>query len=118
MPGKPFEPRGVDALGETQSHQQEFVRALAARQHLVADDAMAIRLDPHEPGFRTLLGRGGVALAANVEAPVRARTDARIFVAAPVDEVVPAFAAGAGVGGDLLGRKPVAGASGLRSDGP
>ena len=36
---------------------------------------------------------------------MRAGTDAGIFVAAPVDEIVPAFGAGARVVGNLVGRQ-------------
>ncbi len=65
---------------------------------------MAERLDPHQPGFGPSFGRGGAALARDVEAAVRARTDTGIFVAAPIHEIVPAFGARPRVIGNLIGR--------------
>ena len=50
-----------------------------------------------------LLDRGGVALAVDQQAAMRARADAGIFAVAPVDEVVDRFLAGAGVVGNLVG---------------
>ena len=72
---------------------------------------MAERLDPHQPGLRPLLGRGGAALAVDVEPAVRARPDAGIFVRAPVDEIVPALGARPRVVGNLVG-----GQAGVRAD--
>ena len=39
------------------------------------------------------------------DAPVRTGADADVFAVAPVDEIVPAFAAGPRVVGDLVGGK-------------
>ena len=82
-----------------------FVGLLDAQQRFVGDDAVAVRLDAHQPGFGSLLGRGRVALAVDHEAAMRAGTDAGIFVIAPIDEIVPAFGAGARMVGDLVGRQ-------------
>ena len=112
--GEPLVARGVDAFGEPQPHQQELVGHLRAQQRVVADDAMAERLDPHQPGLRPPLGRGGVALAVDVETAMRAGTDAGIFVRAPIDEIVPALGAGPRVVGDFVGRKAGGGAHLLR----
>ena len=106
--------RRIDAFGEPQSHQQKFVGHFARRQRLVDDEAVAVRLDAHQPGFRPLLGLGGVAAAVDVEPAMRARTDAGIFVAAPVDQIVPALGAGPRVVGNLVGRQAGAGADLLR----
>ena len=84
---------GVDALGEPQSHQQKFVGAFFAVEKIVGDDAMAVGLDAHQPGLRAFFGRDRVPDTIDVEAAMRARADAGIFVAAPVDQIVLAFGA-------------------------
>ena len=48
-----------------------------------------------------------MAVAADVEAAMGARPDAGIFVRAPINEIVPAFAAGPRVIGNLVGRQAV-----------
>ena len=83
----------INAFGQPQPHQQKFVGALFAVEAIVGDDAMAVGLDPHQPGFGALFGGNGVARAADVEAAMGARADAGIFFAAPVDEIVPALGA-------------------------
>jgi hypothetical protein len=75
---------------------------------------MAERLDAHQPGLRPALGDGGVALAVDVEAAMRAGADAGIFVAAPIDEIVPALGARPGMVGDFVGGKAGGGAHRLR----
>ena len=50
----------------------------------------------------------------DIEAAMRAGTDAGIFLAAPVDEIMLAFRAGARVIGNLVGRQAVRGADLLR----
>ena len=102
--------RGVDAFGEAQAHQQEFVGLFDAVSVSSVIDAVADRLDAHQPGLGALLGRGRVARAVDVEAAMRAGPDAGIFVAAPIDEIVPALGAGARVIGNLVGGKPGAAA--------
>ena len=82
----------VDAFGEPQAHQQKFVGALFAVEMIVGDDAVAVGLDPHQPRFGTLLGGDRVPDAADVEAAMRAGTDAGIFLAAPVNQIVLALA--------------------------
>ena len=84
---------GVDALGEPQSHQQEFVGAFFAVEAIVGDDAVAVGLDAHQPGLGTLLGRDRVPDAVDIEPAMRAGADAGIFLAAPVDQIVPALRA-------------------------
>ena len=105
---------GVDALGEPQSHQQEFVGALFAVEAIVDHDAMAVGLDAHQPGLGTLFGGDGVPDAVDIEAAMGAGTDAGIFLAAPVDQIVPALRAGPGVVGNLVGRQALLGADLLR----
>src|SRR5271156_4320511 len=83
----------IDALGEPKPHQQEFVGALLTRQHLVGNEAMALRFHQTEPSLRALFSRGGVALAVDIEPPVSAGADAGIFVGSPIDEIVPALTA-------------------------
>ena len=90
---------------EAKPHQQEFVGALFGCEQLVGDRAVAERLDPHQPGFGLFLGHGGVAAAVDVDPAVGAGTDAGVFVGAPVNQVVPAFGAGPGVIGHLVGRQ-------------
>src|SRR4051812_29024346 len=82
---------GVYALGKAQAHQQIFVGLLGAGQRLVGDDAVAVRLDAHQPRFRTLLGRRRVARAVDEQPAMCAWSNAGIFVIAPVDEIVPAL---------------------------
>ena len=84
---------GIDALGQPQAHQQKFVGALFAVEAIVGNDAVAVGLDPHQPGFGTLFGRDRMARAIDVEAAMGARADAGIFLAAPVDEIVLALRA-------------------------
>ena len=98
--------RRVDAFGEAQA-PSAGIRRRAPRRVSSSSviDAVAERLDPHQPGFRALLGRGGVAAAVDVEPAVRAGADAGIFVVAPIDEIVPALGARPRVVGDLVGRQ-------------
>ena len=111
--------RDIDAFGKPQPHEQKLVGDFLAGEHVVGDDTVAARLDPHEPGLRPFFGGDGVAGAgdiepANVQATMGARSDAGIFVGAPIDEIVPAFAAGPRMIGDLVGRKAVRRADLLR----
>ena len=102
--------RDVDAFGKPQPHEQKLVGHFLARQHVIGDEAVAVGLDPHQPGLRPFFRRGGVPVAADIEPAMGARSDAGIFVAAPIDEIVPAFAAGPRVVGNLVGRQAVRGA--------
>ena len=106
---RPARQRGVaariDALGEPQAHQQELVGLLVAAEQIIDRHAVAERLDPHQPGFRAFLGRGGAPRAVHHETPMRARTDAGIFAIAPVDQVVAALGARPRVVGHLVGRQ-------------
>ena len=104
-PAADLERARVDALAEAQAHQQELVALLLAGQRLVLDEAVALALDLGQPHFRMSLGLLREPSLRRDEAPMRARTDARIFAVAPVDEVVPALAARARVVGDLIGRQ-------------
>ena len=97
--------RGIDALGEPQAHQQEFIGALFAVEAIVGDDAVAVGLDPHQPRLGALFGGDRVPDAVDIEPAMRAGTDAGIFLAAPVDQIVLAFRAGARVIGNLVGRQ-------------
>ena len=105
---------GVDALGEPQAHQQKFVGALFAVEAVVGDDAVAVGLDPHQPCLGALFGRDRVPDAVDIEPAMRAGTDAGIFLAAPVDQIVPAFRAFSRVIGNLVGRQPMRAADLLR----
>ena len=97
--------RGIDALGEPQAHEQEFVALLLRAQGLVLDEA--------RPSASTRAsqasGRRSQACASRParrhEPAVRAGADAGIFAVAPIDEVVAALAAGAGVVRDFVGRQ-------------
>ena len=71
-------------------------------------------LDLREPSFRAFFRRGGVAVAVDVEPAVGAGPDAGIFVRPPIDEIVPAFAAGPRMIGNLVGGQAVRGADLLR----
>ena len=55
-----------------------------------------------------------MALAVDVEPGMRARADAGLFVRAPINEVVAALRARAGVIGNLVGRQTCARANFLR----
>ncbi len=98
---------GIDAFGEPQAHQQEFVGALFAVEEIVGDDAVAVGLDPHQPGLRALFGGDRVPDAVDIEPAMGAGTDAGIFLAAPVHEVMLALRAGPRVIGNLVGRQAV-----------
>ena len=50
------------------------------------DEAVAQCLDPHQPGFGPLLGCRGAPVSVDIEPSMRARSDAGIFLRAPVDE--------------------------------
>src|SRR5258708_5608561 len=84
---------GIDALGEPQAHQQKFIGALFAVQPIVGDDTMARRLDAHQPRLGALFGRDRMPDAIDIEAAMGAGTDAGIFLAAPVNQVMSAFGA-------------------------
>ena len=90
-------PCRVDAFGKTKSHQQKLIGDFRGREHFVGGYAVAFFFHPREPAFRTLFGGGGVVLAGDIEPAVRAGPDAGLFLGAPIDEVVPAFAARPGV---------------------
>ncbi len=96
---------GIDAFREPQAHQQKLVGAFFAVEKIVRHDAMAVGLDAHQPRLWTPLGGDRMADTLDVQPPMRAGADAGIFVAAPVDQIVPAFRAGAGVIGNLVGRQ-------------
>ena len=64
---------------------------------------MAVALDPRKPGLRVLFGDGGKAGITGHETPMRPRSDPGIFAIAPIDEVVAALGALAGMVGDLVG---------------
>ena len=83
-------------------------------QLLVDDQAVACRLHAHQPAFRALVGFGRVAAAVDIEPAMRARPDAGIFVAAPIDQIVPAFGARPRVVGNFVGRQAGLGADRLR----
>ncbi len=63
-------------------------------QFLVDDQAVAVPSTRISQASGLLLGFGGVTAAVDVEPAMRAGTDAGIFVAAPVNQVVPALGAG------------------------
>ena len=63
----------IDAFGEPQAHEQEFVGGFAVRQRLVDDDTVVITLDALEPGLGALLRRRGPTASADVEATVSTR---------------------------------------------
>jgi len=105
---------GVDALGKPQPHQQKFIGALVAREHIVGDDAMTVGFDAHQPRLGALFGRNRASRALDIEPAMRAGADAGIFVAAPIDQIVPALRAFARMVGDLVGRQAVTAADLLR----
>src|SRR6185436_11564245 len=51
---------GVDTLGQSQSHEQEFVGPFFAVEVIVGDDAVAVGLDAHQPGLGTFFSRDRV----------------------------------------------------------
>src|SRR5580704_3680469 len=68
---------------------------------------MAGGLDAHEPRLRPLFRRRRMPVALDIEPAVSAWSDAGVFLGAPVDEIMPAFAAGPRVVGNLVGRQAV-----------
>ena len=105
--GERLKTRNIDAFGEPQPHQQELVGHVLTRQRVVGGEAMTGGLDAHEPRLRPFFRRRRMPVALDVEPAVSARSDAGVFLGAPVDEVMPAFAAGPGVIGNLVGRQAV-----------
>ena len=97
----------LDSFGKPQSHQQELVAPFFAGQFVVGNQPVAVRLNARQPGFRTLFGRGCMALTVDVEPPVSTRPDAGIFLPAPVNQLVPALGAGPRMIGNLIGRQSV-----------
>ena len=87
----------VDSFGEAKPHQQKLIRCFGERERLIGDQAMALLLDAREPRFRSLFGCGGVPRAGDIEPTMGAGPNAGIFMRAPIDQIVPAFAAGPGV---------------------
>ena len=87
----------LDAFGEAKPHQQKLIGGFGDGKHVVSNEAMAVFLDAREPAFRPFFGCGRVAVAGDVEPAMGARADPGIFMGAPVDQIVPAFAARASV---------------------
>ena len=113
-PGQLREARRVDAFGEPQPHQQKFVGNFVRLQHFVDGKPVAIGLDQSEPGFRFLFGLGGVTASVDIEPAMRARTDAGIFMAAPVNKIVPALRARPRMIGHFVSRQAGLAADRLR----
>src|SRR5258705_348013 len=76
---------------------------------------MAARLDAHQPGLGALFGRDRMPDAIDIEAAMGAGTDAGIFLAAPVNQVMSAFGAWSRVIGYLVSRQPMPGTDVLRN---
>ena len=89
---------GVDAFAQAKAHHQQLVAFLFPGEDVVGGHAVAARRDLLLPLEGQLLDRGGVALAIDQQAAMRARADAGIFAVAPVDEVVDRSPAPAGRG--------------------
>ena len=106
--------RRLDAFGEPQTHQQIFVGAFAGRERLIDGQSGAAGLHAHQPAFRPPLGFRRIAASAEVEPAMRARSDAGIFVAAPIDQIVPALGARPRVIGNFVSRQAGVGADYLR----
>ena len=65
---------------------------------------MARRLDAHQPGLGALFGCDRMPDAIDVKAAMGAGTDAGIFLAAPINQIMSAFRAWAGVIGYFVSR--------------
>ena len=96
--------RVVDALGQAQAHQQQFVCFLGRRQEVVGDDAGIPVFDHFQPGLGMPFGSHRMATLLADQPAVCPRADAGIEAVAPVGEVVTAFGAGHRVVRHLVGR--------------
>src|SRR6201986_5039627 len=75
---------------------------------------MAVSFASHQPRFRTFLGRDRMPDAIDIETAMGAGADPGIFLAAPIDEIVPAFGAATGVVRDFIGVEAILAADVLR----
>jgi len=75
---------------------------------------VAVRLDAHQPGLGAFFGGDRMSDPIEIETAMGARADARVFLAAPVNQIMFAFGAGPGVIGNLVRRQSVSGADLLR----
>ena len=100
-----LETRDVDALAQAQAHHQQLFDPLIAAEDGARALAGAGALGALEPDLRQPPRFGRDAQAALLEPAVGAGADAEPFAASPVDQVVPASLARAGVVGDLVGGK-------------
>ena len=105
-PGAGGETGGIDPFGQAQAHQQGFAGACRRVQDFLRGAAVAGGFHPGGPGLRRAVAAGGDQLVAQSHAAMGAGADADVVAVAPVGEVVPAFAAGAGVVGDLVALQP------------
>ena len=112
--GECAETGNINAFGEAQPHQQKLVGHVLARERVVNGKAMAVGLDAHEPRLRPLFRRGRMPVARDIEPAVGARSDAGVFLGAPVDEVMLALSTQARVIGNLVSRQTMRGADLLR----
>src|SRR5208282_6185775 len=71
----------------------------------VLDQAVAFGLDLGQPHLRVAFGLLREAALLGRDPAVRAGADARVFAIAPVDQIVAALLAGAGVVGDFVSRQ-------------
>src|SRR5438045_7111775 len=68
---------------------------------------MASGFDAHQPRLRAFFRGDSVPDSVDIEPAMCAGTNAGIFLATPVNQVVPAFSAGPGVIGNLVRRQPM-----------
>ncbi len=101
-----IEKRGIKALnatearafGKPETHQQNLFGLFRWRDGRLACDASSTRVCAREPFLRQLLGfRCHARAVLRWQPPVRPGTDADPCAAAPIDEIVPRFSAGARV---------------------
>src|SRR5579885_2883674 len=102
------------AFGEAEPHHEHLAEPLRGRDSDALGGAMPLRLDRREPSLgRPQLARRNLPRPRG-EAAMRARADAEVVAVAPIDEVVAALRAGAGVVRDLVGGQAGGGKALLR----
>ena len=104
----------VQPFAQTQAHQQHFVGMVFQRQGVVGDHAVVLGFHQLQPRFGVALVGGGAAAVVHVEPPMGAGADACPGAAAPIGQVMPAFAARHGVVGNLVGGQATVGGYLLR----
>src|SRR6185437_6964963 len=93
------------SLAEPQPHHQHLLEPFAVADRNALVSPLAALRDRSQPGFPRTELAGGDLRAVKRQTAMRPRTDADIVAVAPIDQIVPRFAAGARVVGYFIGRQ-------------